>query len=243
MVHFLTRATFITCAFVCTLLLGCVNSMKQETSSETGLEQSTPIIDVQAESATIAHKPVIPAQQNVVHKDSELTAVKDVEAKPLIAEKVKADKVPSHPGTNSKKVSVDNADVVKVVEVPKTKTAISKTTAQSQPSISQQTSEAEPLKLQPTADTDAEPIILPELSDELKSEIARLSNTSTEGLKKEVRADGSVYMDLQGRFQSVPIAVIDNKGKVHVFMHGEGYQPGVLVDEKEKVNQEQKTGE
>ncbi|MCB1615043.1 MAG: hypothetical protein KDI30_03415 [Pseudomonadales bacterium] len=77
------------------------------------------------------------------------------------------------------------------------------------------------------------PAILPELPPEMIAEIERLSNSSSDGLYEEYHSDGSVHMDLQGRFQSVPIAVIDSNGEMHTFMHGDAYKPGPIPDAEE----------
>lgn len=69
-------------------------------------------------------------------------------------------------------------------------------------------------------------VTLPELPSEMIEEINRLSSRSTDGLYEEYQPDGSVHMDLQQRFQSVPIAVIDSDGDIHTFMHGDAYKPG-----------------
>jgi len=50
----------------------------------------------------------------------------------------------------------------------------------------------------------------------MAAEIRRLTDQSTEGLIQEFLPDGSVMMDLKGRFQTVPIAQLDEDGNVAV---------------------------
>jgi hypothetical protein len=55
----------------------------------------------------------------------------------------------------------------------------------------------------------------PELSPEIRSALGELINTSSEGLVEEKLADGTVLVDLKGRFQSAVVATIGADGKVH----------------------------
>jgi len=54
----------------------------------------------------------------------------------------------------------------------------------------------------------------PELSDEMKEALGRMVNTSSEGLVEQRLADGTVLVDLQGRFQSAMVATIGPDGKL-----------------------------
>ncbi len=54
----------------------------------------------------------------------------------------------------------------------------------------------------------------PKLSPELLEALARLVNTSSEGLREETRPDGTVVVDLQGRFQSATVVSIGKDGKL-----------------------------
>ena len=71
---------------------------------------------------------------------------------------------------------------------------------------------------------------LPPISDKMAKEIRRLSNRSDEGLLVEQRSDGTVKMDLQGRYQSVTAAVIDKDGQM-IIRHGEDFLLEELPDE------------
>lgn len=53
-----------------------------------------------------------------------------------------------------------------------------------------------------------------ELPPELQAELATMVNTSSEGLREVVKEDGTVIVDLQGRFQSATVAVIGKDGKL-----------------------------
>ncbi len=55
----------------------------------------------------------------------------------------------------------------------------------------------------------------PQLSDAMQEELARLVNTSSEGLTETTLRNGTVVVDLQGRFQSAVVATIDKDGNVH----------------------------
>src|SRR5688572_13709012 len=63
---------------------------------------------------------------------------------------------------------------------------------------------------------------LPEAGDlEMASEIRRLTDRSTDGLHQKGLADGGFELDLEGRFQSLPLAAIDKEGDVTVrCIHG-----------------------
>lgn len=54
----------------------------------------------------------------------------------------------------------------------------------------------------------------PQLSDEMRDALERMVNTSSEGLVEQRLADGTVLVDLQGRFQSAMVATIGPDGKV-----------------------------
>jgi hypothetical protein len=53
-----------------------------------------------------------------------------------------------------------------------------------------------------------------EEAEKLAEGIKQLVNQSTDGLKSVHHADGSVSMDLEGRFQSVAVAKRDEDGKL-----------------------------
>lgn len=53
-----------------------------------------------------------------------------------------------------------------------------------------------------------------EEAQRLAAEIKRLANQSTDGLQSVRHADGSVSMDLQGRFQNIAVAKLDEDGKL-----------------------------
>ena len=54
----------------------------------------------------------------------------------------------------------------------------------------------------------------PQLSDEMRDALSRMVNTSSEGLTETVTRDGTVIVDLQGRFQSAMVATIGPDGKL-----------------------------
>ncbi len=57
----------------------------------------------------------------------------------------------------------------------------------------------------------------PEPQDlEMAATIKRLTNRSSDGLVEKVHADGSVDLDLQERFQNVPLAALDEQGRAVV---------------------------
>ena len=58
------------------------------------------------------------------------------------------------------------------------------------------------------------PVEDPVLSPEIQAGLAELINTSTEGLVEQRHPDGTVTVDLQGRFQSAMVATIGKDGKV-----------------------------
>ena len=53
-----------------------------------------------------------------------------------------------------------------------------------------------------------------EEAQRLADGIKQLANQSTDGLQSVRHADGSVSMDLQGRFQNIAVAKLDEDGKV-----------------------------
>ncbi|VAW75545.1 hypothetical protein MNBD_GAMMA15-2442 [hydrothermal vent metagenome] len=55
----------------------------------------------------------------------------------------------------------------------------------------------------------------PVLEPEIREALGEMLNTSSEGLVEETR-NGVTSVDLQGRFQSVPVATIDEDGNVHI---------------------------
>jgi len=52
------------------------------------------------------------------------------------------------------------------------------------------------------------------LPPEMHAAIANMVNTSSEGLVEEVKEDGTVIVDLQGRFQSAMVVSIGPDGKM-----------------------------
>ena len=61
---------------------------------------------------------------------------------------------------------------------------------------------------------DSQPVELTFLSLPLTPELQNAMSRSAEGLIETVHPDGSVSIDLQGRFQSVSVARLDEKGRV-----------------------------
>ena len=53
-----------------------------------------------------------------------------------------------------------------------------------------------------------------QMSEEMREALAEMINTSSEGLKEVTLADGTVIVDLKGRFRSAMVATIDKDGKV-----------------------------
>ncbi len=53
-----------------------------------------------------------------------------------------------------------------------------------------------------------------EEAQRLGAELKQLVNQSTDGLKSVQNADGSVTMDLQGRFQNITVAKLDENGQL-----------------------------
>ncbi len=53
----------------------------------------------------------------------------------------------------------------------------------------------------------------PDLSTDVQEALAEMINTSSEGLVQETLADGTVVVDLEGRFQSAMVATINADGK------------------------------
>ncbi|QTD49160.1 hypothetical protein [Sulfidibacter corallicola] len=58
------------------------------------------------------------------------------------------------------------------------------------------------------------PVEDPVLSPDIQAGLAELINTSTEGLVEQRHPNGTVTVDLQGRFQSAMVATIGKDGKV-----------------------------
>jgi hypothetical protein len=56
--------------------------------------------------------------------------------------------------------------------------------------------------------------LTPEQARRLAEGLKRMLNKSSEGLVQEQHADGSVSMDLQGRFQNVAVARVESDGTV-----------------------------
>lgn len=55
----------------------------------------------------------------------------------------------------------------------------------------------------------------PALEPEIREALGEILNTSSEGLVEETR-NGVTSVDLQGRFQSAPVATIDERGNVQI---------------------------
>ena len=53
-----------------------------------------------------------------------------------------------------------------------------------------------------------------QLSPQMRAAIANMVNTSSEGLKEVVKDDGTVIVDLEGRFQSAMVVSIGPDGKM-----------------------------
>ena len=56
--------------------------------------------------------------------------------------------------------------------------------------------------------------LTPEEAQRLAAELKQLANQSTDGLRSVRHADGSVSTDLQGRFQNLAVAKLDEDGKL-----------------------------
>lgn len=56
---------------------------------------------------------------------------------------------------------------------------------------------------------------VPALEPEIREALSKMLNTSSEGLVEETR-NGVTSVDLQGRFQTVPVATIDENGDVQI---------------------------
>ncbi len=56
---------------------------------------------------------------------------------------------------------------------------------------------------------------VPALEPEIREALGKILNTSAEGLVEETR-NGVTSVDLQGRFQSAPVATIDKDGNVQI---------------------------
>jgi len=55
----------------------------------------------------------------------------------------------------------------------------------------------------------------PEQQKQLHAELDEMLSRSTDGLRREVLPDGTVRVNLQGRFQNASIATIDAQGRLH----------------------------
>ncbi len=55
----------------------------------------------------------------------------------------------------------------------------------------------------------------PSLEPEIREALGKILNTSSEGLVEETR-NGVTSVDLQGRFQSAPVATIDKDGNIQI---------------------------
>ena len=56
----------------------------------------------------------------------------------------------------------------------------------------------------------------PKLEAKIRESLSKTLNTSSKGLVEERLQDGTVGIDLQGRFRAVPVATVDGDGKVQV---------------------------
>lgn len=81
----------------------------------------------------------------------------------------------------------------------------------------------------PQPNTNAAKTTLPPIPAEMAAEIRRLSSRSHAGLVEKKHADGSVSVDLQGRFQSVTVAVRGPDGKI-IIRHGEDFLGNIQPD-------------
>ncbi len=85
----------------------------------------------------------------------------------------------------------------------------------------------------------------PELSDEMREALGRMINTSSEGLVEEKLSDGTVLVDLKGRFRSAMVATVGEDGKLHTkcfsadpnHKHVESCNP-VKEDEKKETEKD-----
>ena len=53
-----------------------------------------------------------------------------------------------------------------------------------------------------------------ELSPEMREALEQMVNTSSEGLRQQTLADGTVIVDLEGRFQSAMVVTVGKDGKM-----------------------------
>jgi len=53
-----------------------------------------------------------------------------------------------------------------------------------------------------------------QMEEDIRKAVNEIVNTSSEGLVEKVSEDGSVSVDLQGRFKTVPVATIDEDGNL-----------------------------
>jgi len=63
----------------------------------------------------------------------------------------------------------------------------------------------------------------PALEPEIRAALNEMLNTSAEGLVEETR-NGATSIDLQGRFQTAPVATIDENGNIQITDYS--YPPG-----------------
>ena len=62
--------------------------------------------------------------------------------------------------------------------------------------------------------TDADALDGGEMPRELRDALSQMVNTSSEGLQEQVLDDGTVVVDLQGRFQSAMVVSVGSDGKL-----------------------------
>lgn len=55
----------------------------------------------------------------------------------------------------------------------------------------------------------------PPIEDAIRSSLKEMVNTSSDGLLEKTNKD-SISVDLQGRFQTVPVATVDENGQVEI---------------------------
>jgi len=106
--------------------------------------------------------------------------------------------------TGQQKNSIDQQARVLPTEVDKTASDISQSDNSQKTSLTESISDSK--KSNPSTR---------KLEPEIRQALEKMLNTSSEGLVEEKTADG-VSIDLKGRFQTVPVATINEKGEAEI---------------------------
>ena len=75
---------------------------------------------------------------------------------------------------------------------------------------------SEPPLTQDTVPVTGETPQTPALEPEIRAALKEMLNTSSEGLVEEQLENGGTRIDLQGRFRTAPVAIIDADGEVQI---------------------------